>query len=337
MVDVVSGSPTVLITGGAGYIGSHAAHAFIDKGWSVVIVDDLSTGSRSRVPEAAAFIEMDCADPQLSAIIRDRAIDAAVHFAARIKVDESVADPLGYYKANVCTARAFFENAHLAGLGAIVFSSTAAVYGDAGGAAVSEESATRPESPYGRSKLAAEWILADLCAVSPMRHVILRYFNVAGADPEGRSGPAAGSQHLLKIAAEAAVGIRPAMQIHGTDYPTADGTCVRDYVHVTDLAEAHVSAVTHLLGGGGSLVANVGYGHGASVRAVIAEALRLADRPFAVTEGPRRAGDPVSVVANPARAMDVLGWRPRHDNLQAMLQSGMAWERQRMAGEVSSA
>jgi UDP-glucose 4-epimerase len=275
--------PKVLITGGAGYIGSHAAHAFLDRGWSVVIVDDLSTGSRSRVPAAAEFIEMDCADPAVAAIIRDRSIDAAVHFAARIKVDESVADPLGYYKANVCTARAFFENAHLAGLEAMVFSSTAAVYGDAGETAVREDAPTRPESPYGRSKLATEWILADLSAVSPLRHVILRYFNVAGADPAGRSGPAAESQHLLKIAAEAAVGVRPGMQIHGTDYPTPDGTCVRDYVHVTDLAEAHVSAVMHLLGGGESLVANVGYGHGMSVRAVIAEALRLADRPFAVT------------------------------------------------------
>lgn len=319
----------VLITGGAGYIGSHAALAFLARGWSVVIVDDLSTGSRARIPPHVDFIEGDCADPGIADLIREKGVDAAVHFAAKVKVDESVADPLGYYAANVCMARAFFQSAHQSGLRAMVYSSTAAVYGDAGAHPVREGAPTRPESPYGRSKLAAEWILSDLCASSAMRHVTLRYFNVAGADPDGRSGPGAESQHLMKVAAEAAIGRRPSMHIHGTDYPTPDGTCVRDYVHVSDLAEAHVAAVAHLLAGGDSLVANCGYGHGSSVRAVVAEALRLADRPFHVMEGPRRAGDTVSVVADSGLLKAQLGWVPRHDSLTAMLRDGIAWERQR--------
>lgn len=319
----------VLVTGGAGYIGSHAALAFLAKGWSVLVVDDLSTGSRDRIPPDADFIECDCADPSVADLIRDRGIDAAVHFAARVKVDESIADPLGYYAANICTARAFFESAHRAGLGAMVFSSTAAVYGETGDTPVQEDAPTRPESPYGRSKLAAEWILADLCAATSMRHVTLRYFNVAGADPEGRSGPGAGSQHLMKVAAEAAVGLRAGMQIHGSDYPTPDGTCVRDYIHVTDLAEAHVKAVEYLLRGGQSLTANCGYSRGSSVREVIAEALLQADRPFAVTEGPRRAGDTISVVADASLLKSRLDWVPRHDNLSEMLRHGIAWEQQR--------
>lgn len=325
---------TVLVTGGAGYIGSHAALAFLAKGWSVVIVDDLSTGSRDRVPPGAEFIEKDCADPSIADLIRDRGVDAAVHFAARVKVDESVADPLGYYAANICTARAFFESAHRAGLGAMVFSSTAAVYGNTGDMAVREDAPTRPESPYGRSKLAAEWILSDLCAATTMRHVTLRYFNVAGADPDGRSGPGAESQHLMKIAAEAAVGLRAGMQIHGSDYPTPDGTCVRDYIHVTDLAEAHVKAVEYLLCGGESLTANCGYSRGCSVREVIAETLLLADRPFAVTEGPRRAGDTVSVVADASLLRSKLDWVPRHANLSEMLQHGIAWERRRSSSRA---
>lgn len=319
----------VLLTGGAGYVGSHAALAFLARGWTVIIVDNLSTGSRDRIPANAEFIKRDCAEPGIADLIRERDIDAAVHFAARVKVDESVADPLGYYAANVCMARAFFESAHRAGLGAMVYSSTAAVYGDAGAEPVREDAPTRPESPYGRSKLAAEWILSDLCAASPMRHVTLRYFNVAGADPKGRSGPDAESQHLLKIAAEAAIGRRKAMQIHGADYPTPDGTCVRDYVHVSDLAEAHVAAVTHLLGGGESLVANCGYGHGNSVRAVIRETLHLANRPFDVSEGPRRVGDPVSVVADSTLLKARLGWEPRHNSLATMLRDGIAWELRR--------
>lgn len=319
----------MLVTGGAGYIGSHTALDFLDRGWSVVIVDDLSRGSLSVVPAQAEFIRMDCADPALADVIRSRGIDAVVHFAARIKVDESVADPLGYYGANVCMARSLFESAHRAGVRAMVFSSTAAVYGNAGQGAVREDSPTAPESPYGRSKLAAEWILSDLCAVSAMRHVTLRYFNVAGADAQRRSGPSADSQHLMKIAAEAAAGQRPFMQIHGTDYPTPDGTCIRDYVHVSDLAAAHAAAVSHLLGGGENLLANCGYGHGYSVRAVIAEAQRLAGQPFEVREGPRRPGDPVAIVADAGLARKRLGWTPKHDSIATMLQDGIAWEKLR--------
>jgi UDP-glucose 4-epimerase len=319
----------VLITGGAGYIGSHAVFAFLEAGWAVTVVDNLSTGLRERVPDAAEFLQMDCADPALRGWLAGREFDAAVHFAARIKVDESTRDPAGYWRANTCNALAFFEAAAAAGIRSFVFSSTAAVYGDLEAGAVEEDSPLRPVSPYGRSKLATEWVLQDLSAAQGLNHVILRYFNVAGADSRGRSGPGAESAHLLKIAAEAAAGLRDRMVIHGTDWPTPDGTGVRDYVHVTDLAQAHVAAVRHLVAGGESLTANCGYGHGHSVREVAALARRLAVRPFEVVEGPRRAGDVASVVANPGRAMARLGWKPEHDSLEAMLKDGIAWELRR--------
>lgn len=320
--------PVVLITGGAGYIGSHTVYAFLEAGWAVAVVDDLSTGLRERLPDAAEFLQMDCADPRLRDWMAVRRFDAAVHFAARIKVDESTRDPAGYWRANMCSALAFFDAAAAAGIRSLVFSSTAAVYGD-GAAALEEDSPLRPASPYGRSKLAAEWALQDLSVAAGLNHVILRYFNVAGADPSGRSGPGAESGHLLKVAAEAAAGLRDRLVIHGTDWPTPDGTGVRDYVHVSDLADAHVAAVRYLVAGGESLIANCGYGHGHSVREVAALARSIALRPFEVVEGPRRAGDVAFVVANPGRAMARLGWRPAHASLEAMLSDGMAWELRR--------
>lgn len=327
-----TGTPTVgrvLITGGAGYIGSHTVYAFLGAGWAVSVVDNLSTGLRERVPDAAEFLQMDCAAPELSAWMAAREFDAAVHFAARIKVDESTRDPVGYWQANTCKALAFFEAAAAAGIRSFVFSSTAAVYGDVEAGAVEEDSPLRPVSPYGRSKLATEWVLQDLSAAHRLNHVILRYFNVAGADPLGRSGPGAESAHLLKLAAEAAAGLRDRLVIHGTDWPTQDGTGVRDYVHVTDLAQAHVAAVRHLVSGGESLTANCGYGHGHSVREVAALARQLAIQPFDVVEGPRRAGDVASVVANPGRAMARLGWKPERGSLETMLKDGIAWELRR--------
>lgn len=318
-------APVALLTGGAGYIGSHTALAFLEAGWRVVIVDDLSTGTRERVPPEAELVVADCTDPLVADLIRDRGVDVAVHFAARIKVNESIADPAGYYQANSMTALRFFQLAVAAGLGRLVFSSTAAVYGSALDGPVSEQSPVAPESPYGRSKLMSEWMLADLAAVTGLGYVILRYFNVAGADVLGRSGPSPDAEHLVKLACEAAVGARPGLVIHGTDYPTPDGTCVRDYIHVSDLAAAHVLAARHLLDGGESLLLNCGYGHGASVRQVAERTLALADRPFPVTEGPRRAGDPASIVADARLLRQRLGWQPRFDDLDSIIGSNLAF------------
>ncbi len=316
-------APLVLLTGGAGYIGSHTALAFLEAGWRVLIVDNLSTGMSERVPPDAELVVADCADPSMVSLIRDRGVDVAVHFAARVKVNESVSDPGAYYEANSVTALRFFLLAAEAGLARLVFSSTAAVYGTGLDGPVSEQSTVAPESPYGRSKLMSEWMLADLSAASSLHYVILRYFNVAGADPKGRSGPSPDAEHLVKLACEAAIGARPGLVIHGTDYPTPDGTCVRDYIHVSDLADAHVLAARHLLGGGESLLLNYGYGHGASVREVIDRALALARRPFLVSEGPRRAGDPASTVADARLLRYRLGWQPRHDDLESIIRSGM--------------
>jgi UDP-glucose 4-epimerase len=319
----------VLVTGGAGYIGSHAVLALLEAGYDVVVVDDLSAGSRKAVPAAAVFVEMDCGDPRLAGMMAQWGISSAMHFAARIRLDESVRVPLVYYNANFCTARAFLESAALAGVNHVVFSSTAAVYGETGNVPVSEDRLPQPATPYGRSKLAVEWLLEDLGRASKMRYVALRYFNVAGADPQSRTGPRADAAHLLKLVAEAVAGIRETITINGQDWPTRDGTCVRDYIHVSDLAAAHVSALRHLLQGGTSTVLNCGYGRGFTVREVVQAGLSIAQRPFEVFEGPRREGDMASVVADVSRIKQVLDWQPRHDRLQDMLSSGVAWERAR--------
>lgn len=324
-------TPLALLTGGAGYIGSHTAIALLEAGWRVIVVDNLSTGTRDRVPPAADFIEADCADPLVETLLRDRKVDVAIHFAARIKVDESVRDPVGYYEANTLKALSFFKRAAGAGLAGLVFSSTAAVYGSAVSGPVDEDCPVAPESPYGRSKLMSEWILADMARAVGFRHVTLRYFNVAGADALGRSGPSPDAEHLIKMACEAAVGKIGGLTINGTDYPTTDGTCVRDYIHVSDLASAHVAAARHLLEGGESLTLNCGYGHGYSVRQVVDRALALADGPFPVREGPRRAGDPVSIVANPRRLRERLGWAPQHDDLDSIIRSGIRHARGKSA------
>lgn len=320
-------SPLALLTGGAGYIGSHTALALLEADWRVLIVDNLSTGTRERVPPGADFIEADCADPLVERLIQDRKVDVAIHFAARIKVDESVRDPIGYYEANTLKALEFFKLAARSGLSGVVFSSTAAVYGSLSSGPVAEDCPVAPESPYGRSKLMSEWMLSDIARASGLRHVTLRYFNVAGADPRGRSGPSPDAEHLIKLASDAAVGLRNGLVIHGTDYPTPDGTCVRDFIHVCDLASAHVAAARHLLEGGESLTLNCGYGHGYSVRQVVDRTLALADRPFPVREGPRRAGDPPSIVANAELLQTRLGWVPRHNDLDSIIKSGIAYAR----------
>lgn len=322
-------SPSVIVTGAAGYIGSHVTLALLERGWTVTAVDDLSTGHRSAVPAGVEFLEMDCGDPRLAEIMAARRFDVAVHMAARISVDESFADPLGYYATNLCAARGFFESVVRAGVPAVVFSSTAAVYSGSGSRRVRETDPCDPLSPYGRSKLAAEWLLRDVSAAGGPRHVIFRYFNVAGADPAGRAGPRAGSEHLLKRACEAAVGLRSDLVINGADYDTPDGTCVRDYVHVSDIAEAHAAAVDHLVNGGESFTANCGYGRGFSVREVVDVALALADAPFQVRVGERRPGDAESIVADAERIAERLDWRPVHDGLESLVRSGMAWERAR--------
>lgn len=318
--------PKVLITGVAGYIGGHTALACRDAGWDVIGIDDLSIGSRGTVPEGVTFYRMDCADAEVQRLLDDERPDAAIHFAARIVVGESVTDPFGYYTANLVKAAQFFDHAARARLEALVFSSTAAVYGDVVAERISEDQPTRPTSPYGNSKLAAEWVLRDLSRAHGLPHVILRYFNVAGADPALRAGPRKDATHLIKKVCEAATGQSRGLVINGTDYPTRDGTCLRDFVHVSDVASAHLAAVSYLLGGGESAVLNCGYGSGFTVREVIDQARRHARVPFDVEEGPRRPGDTMAVVAEPSAIKTRLGWTPRHDTLDEILRTAIAWE-----------
>jgi UDP-glucose 4-epimerase len=320
---------TVLVTGGAGYIGSHMVLELLDAGERVVVLDDLSTGFRDAVPAQAVFIAGDVADQALvERIIREHAITEIAHFAAKIVVPDSVADPLGYYLANTVKTRALLESAVRAGVAHFIFSSTAAVYGEPATSPIAEETPPDPVSPYGRSKLMSEWMLADAARAHPLRFVALRYFNVAGADPGGRSGQSSPrATHLIKVAAQAALGQRGHLDVFGEDYPTPDGTCVRDYIHVTDLARAHVAALAHLRRGGGNLTLNCGYGRGFSVKEVIEVVKRVSGVDFEVRMAPRRAGDPASLVAGTARVRDILGWTPRLEDLDTIVAHALAWEK----------
>lgn len=320
---------TVLVTGGAGYIGSHMVWDLLDAGERVVVVDDLSKGFDWAVAPEARLVQGDVADAALVAgLVREHGVDSIIHFAGSIVVPESVADPLAYYQNNTCKTRTLIETAVRAGVGNFIFSSTAAVYGDAGLAPVREEAHLNPESPYGRSKLMSEWMLRDAAAAHDLRFTALRYFNVAGADPQGRTGQSTpGATHLIKIACETALGKRPFMQVYGTDYPTADGTCVRDYIHVGDLVRAHRLALQRLRAGGDSMIANCGYGHGYSVLEVIEAVRRAVGGDFEVRNGDRRAGDAASVVANSDLARGELGWTPKHDDLDRIVSDALAWER----------
>ncbi|MBK9081631.1 MAG: UDP-glucose 4-epimerase GalE [Rhizobiales bacterium] len=319
----------VLVTGGAGYIGSHMVLELLDHGQTPVVLDNLTTGFRWAVPEGVAFYEGDMGDGELiDRIAREHAIDAIIHFAARIVVPESVADPLGYYLNNTVKARALIESAVRNRIRHFIFSSTAAVYGDVAGNPVTEEDALNPVSPYGRSKLMTEWILEDAAKAHDLNYVVLRYFNVAGADPKGRTGQStANATHLIKVACQAALGRRKGMDVFGTDYPTPDGTCVRDYIHVADLVRAHRDALAYLRAGGASLKANCGYGRGYSVKEVIDVVKRVSGVDFETRITGRRPGDPPAIVASNDRARGTLGWVPEHDDLAEIVDNALSWER----------
>ena len=320
---------TVLVTGGAGYIGSHMVLELLDAGESVIVLDNLSTGYDWAVPKGAPLVVGDTGDQALVAkLVREHSVDAIIHFAASIVVPDSVRDPLAYYRNNTVNSRALIECAVNNGVRHFIFSSTAAVYGNPAQIPVREDSPTAPISPYGWSKLMSEVMLRDASRAHGLRHVVLRYFNVAGADPHCRSGQTSkAATHLIKVAAETALGLRPRIEIFGTDYPTPDGTCIRDYIHVSDLVRAHSDALRYLRSGGQSQTLNCGYGHGFSVFEVVEMVKRVSGVDFQVDIAPRRAGDPASIVANSQRARETLGWQPRFDDLSMIVAHALAWER----------
>ena len=323
----------VLVTGGAGYIGSHVVLALRDQGRDVVVLDDLSTGRRSALPDDVPLVEGDVGDKALLADVFARhGVGTVMHFAGSIVVPESVERPLAYYRNNTVKSHALIEACIEAGIGRFIFSSTAAVYGMPERLPIDEQTPTKPINPYGSSKLMTEWMLRDSAAAHDLRppgfrYVALRYFNVAGADPQGRSGQVSRvATHLIKIAAQTVTGQRAELQIFGDDYDTADGTCVRDYIHVSDLADAHVAALRHLEAGGASEVLNCGYGRGYSVREVLAMVERVTGKPLPMRIGPRRAGDPPALVAGVERIDRTLDWTPRHADLETIVASALAWE-----------
>ncbi|MCO5732953.1 UDP-glucose 4-epimerase GalE [Rhizobium sp. SSA_523] len=320
----------VLVTGGAGYIGSHMVWALLDAGEDVVVIDRLSTGFRWAVPDAARFYLGDVGDRTLlEKIFLENQIDAVLHFAGSIVVPQSVAAPLDYYENNTAKTALLADAAIKAGVENFVFSSTAAVYGEQpDDAPVRENAPTVPKNPYGQSKLMSELMLRDAARAHKFRYVALRYFNVAGADPRGRTGLSTeGATHLIKIACEAALGRRQSVDVYGTDYPTPDGTGIRDYIHVSDLVEAHLKALSYLRRGGEALVANCGYGRGYSVLQVLQSVKRIEGREFGIQYGPRRPGDPAAVIADSTLARRLLGWSPKHDDLDHIAATALAWER----------
>ncbi len=319
----------ILVTGGAGYIGSHVVLACLDAGHEVAVVDDLSTGRRAAVPQDVPLIVGDVGDAALVArVMADHAIGAVIHMAGKVVVPESVAAPLLYYRVNTAASRTLIAACVEAGVESFVFSSTAAVYGAPKETPISEDAPLEPINPYGRSKLMTEWILADAAAAHGFGCLALRNFNVAGADPQGRAGQSTPqATHLIKVASEAAVGLRDKVEVFGEDYETPDGTCIRDYIHVSDLAAAHVAGLRYLAAGGESRAMNCGYGRGYSVREVLAAVERVNGRPLTIVPAPRRPGDPPALVADPARLMGELDWRPEHAELTAMIESAIAWEK----------
>ena len=322
--------PTILVTGGAGYIGSHAVLALLDAGWPVVVIDNLTTGFEWAVPTAATLVRGDVADQSLiEQVLREHGVAAIMHFAGSIVVPESVADPLKYYRNNTVASRALIESAVRCGVRHFIFSSTAATYGIPETVPVREDMPTVPINPYGWSKLMTERMLADVAAAHPINYCALRYFNVAGADPEGRSGQStAGATHLIKVAVEAAIGKRGHVAVFGTDYPTADGTGIRDYIHVSDLAAAHLDALGALMEQPErSMVMNCGYGRGFSVLEVLASVDRVTNVSVERRIEPRRAGDPPALIADNRKILDTLPWRPRRDDLDTIVRDALAWER----------
>jgi len=320
---------SVLVTGGAGFIGSHMALELLDAGEDVFVLDNLSTGFRWAVPDGAKFIEGDVGNPNLvRRLLLRNDIDAILHFAGSIVVPESVVDPLGYYLNNTCRSRSLIACAVETKVPNFIFSSTAAVYGIPEINPVTEDATLEPISPYGSSKLMTETMLRDTAKAHPLRFVALRYFNVAGADPKGRSGQSsAAATHLIKVASETALGMRPRLEVYGTDYETPDGTCIRDYIHVSDLVRAHLDALRYLRAGGESIVLNCGYGEGFSVLDVVAAVKRAAKTDFAVHMSDRRPGDPAALVAGADRIREVLGWVPRRNNLDTIVEDALSWEK----------
>src|SRR6186713_1858804 len=315
---------TVLVTGGAGYIGSHTVLQLAARGERVVVLDDLSTGFRQAVRDVPLVVGNVGDRTITDRLLAEHKVDTIIHFAAHTIVPESVSNPLKYYGNNTCATRSLLEAATQAGVKHFVFSSTAAVYGIPASGLASEETQTQPINAYGTSKLMSEWMLRDVCAATPMRYVALRYFNVAGCDTQGRIGQSTRAATLLvKVACEVAVGKRQSLSVFGTDYPTPDGTGVRDYIHVEDLASAHVSALNYLRDGGKSLIANCGYGHGYSVREVIASVEKIAGIKLNVREEPRRAGDPPALVARADKVREVLGWSAKLDNIDTIVRTSL--------------
>ena len=318
---------SILVTGGAGYIGSHVALQLRERGEQVVVLDDLSRGFRQAVLDAPLVTGRVGDRDTVLRLLGEHGVDTVMHFAAYTIVPESVSQPLRYYGNNTCSTRTLLECCLEARVKHFVFSSTAAVYGIPAGGIAAEDTPTAPINPYGTSKLMSEWMLASVAQAAPLTYAALRYFNVAGSDPGGRIGQATPQATLLvKVACEAAVGRRPDVAIFGTDYPTEDGTGVRDYIHVNDLAAAHLDALSYLRGGGPSTTLNVGYGHGYSVRQVLASVERVSGRRLKVREEPRRPGDPPALIARADRIRAQLGWHPRLDDLDTIVRTAYEWE-----------
>ena len=327
----------VLVTGGAGYIGSHMVHALVDAGERVVVLDNMSTGFPWAVASGATLAVAESGDqPRVAALIAEHGIDAIIHFAASVVVPESVLHPLAYYRNNMVNSRALIEAAVVSGVRYFIFSSTPAVYGNPERVPVSEEDPAVPLSPYGRSKLMTEMMLEDAGAAHGLHYGVLRYFNVAGADPLARTGQSTrGATHLIKVAVETAFGLRPKMDVYGTDYQTPDGTCIRDYIHVWDLVRAHSQALAYLRAGGRSITVNCGYGRGFSVLEVIETVKQVSGIDFKVEIAGRRPGDPARIVAAADRARATLHWKPEFDNLPTIVSHALAWERKLQASRPS--
>jgi len=323
---------SILVTGGAGYIGSHVALMLRERGERVILLDDLSRGFRQAALDAPLVVGRVGDRDTVLPLLKREGVDTIMHFAAYTIVPESVREPLKYYGNNSCSTRSLLECCLEAGVRHFVFSSSAAVYGVPSDGVAAESAPTAPINPYGTSKLMSEWMLASVAQASKLTYASLRYFNVAGSDPKGRIGQATPNATLLiKVACEAAVGKRPEVQIFGTDYPTRDGTGVRDYIHVMDLARAHLDALTYLRAGGASTIVNVGYGYGYSVREVLASVERVSGKRLTVREAPRRPGDPPTLIARAERVRTLFGWQPSLDDLDGIVRSSLAWEQRLLA------
>ena len=319
---------TVLVTGGAGYIGTHMVQALVEAGEGVVVIDNLSTGFSAFLPQGIPLFIGDAGDENLvEGVIAAHEVKSIIHFAGSVVVPDSMRDPLAYYRNNTMMTRSLLNTAVKSGVNSFIFSSTAAVYGNPDQVPVPESAPTRPLSPYGSSKLMAEIMLHDTASAHGMNYVALRYFNVAGADPQARMGLATvGATHLLKIAVEAATGQRAKVNVFGTDYPTPDGSCIRDFIHVSDLTQAHRAALSYLRGGGASMTLNCGYGRGYSVLETIEAVRKVSGRDFAVQYGPRRPGDIMTMIADTSRIRSTLDWTPQYDDLETIARHALAWE-----------